>query len=149
MEILNLNLIPGEALPVAHASQFDVGRTIRLNLFNGSSVYTLTSEDTLTLNAKKPDGTIITTPVTHTQTTYVDIATTEQLTACYGKVECELGINTIGTLNFIIDVERGPKEGSVESDSVIDGLEEQVRTIINNMGLNTGVRFGPYTSTDL
>lgn len=149
MEILNLNLIPGEALPVAHASQFDVGRTIRLNLFNGSSVYTLTSGDTVTFNAKKPDGTIISTPVTNTQSTYVDITTTEQLTACYGKVECEIGINTIGTLNFIIDVERGPKEGSVESDSVIDGLEEQVRTIINNMGLNAGIRFGPYTSTDL
>ena len=104
METLNLNLIPGEVLPVAHASQFDVGRTIRLNLFNGSSVYTLTSEDTLTLNAKKPDGTIITTPVTNTQSTYVDITTTEQLTACYGKVECEIGINTIGTLNFIISI---------------------------------------------
>ncbi len=149
MEILNLNLIPGEALPVAHSSQFDIGRTIRLNLFNGSSVYTLSSSDTVSLKAKKPDGTIISMSVEHTQSTYVDISTTEQLTACYGKVECELCINTIGTLNFIIDVERGPRDGSVESDSIIDDLETQITNIINNLGINIGIKSASYTSTDL
>lgn len=149
METLNLNLIPGEALPVAHASQYDVGRTIRLNLFEGSSVYTLSSEAIVSLNVKKPDGTIVTASLSHTQTTYVDFDTTEQMTAAAGKALCELKIDTIGTLNFILDVERGPKDGSIESDSDINDLETQITNIINNMGIDVGIKSATYTYSDL
>lgn len=149
MEQINLNLIPGEALPVAHASQYDVGRTIRLNLFDGSSVYTLSSEAVVSLNVKKPDGTIVTAALSHTQTTYVDFTTTEQMTAAAGKALCEVKIDTIGTLNFILDIERGPKDGSIESDSEINDLESQITTIINNMGIMHDVDTGPYTYSDL
>ena len=149
MEILNLNLIPGEALPVAHASQYDVGRTIRLNLFEGSSVYTLSSEAVVSLNVKKPDGTIVTAALSHTQTTYIDFATTEQMTAAAGKALCELKIDSIGTLNFILDIERGPKDGSIESDSDINDLETQITNIINNMGIDAGIKSAAYTYSDL
>lgn len=149
MEQININLIPGEALPVAHASQYDVGRTIRLNLFEGSSVYTLSSEAIVSLNVKKSDGTIVTAALSHTHTTYVDFATTEQMTAAAGKALCEVKINTIGTLNFILDIERGPKDGSIESDSEINDLESQITTIINNMGIMHDVDTGSYTYSDL
>lgn len=149
MEQINLNLIPGEALPIAHASQYDVGRTIRLNLFEGSSVYTLSSEATVSLDVKKSDGTIVTAALSHTQTTYVDFTTTEQMTAAAGKALCELKIDTIGTLNFILDIERGPKDGSIESDSEINDLESQITTIINNMGIGHEIDTGPYTYSDI
>ena len=149
MEQINLNLISGEALPVAHASQYDVGRTIRLNLFDGSSVYTLSSEAVVSLNVKKLDGTIVTAALSHAQTTYVDFTTTEQMTAAAGKALCEVKIDKIGTLNFILDIERGPKDGSIESDSEINDLESQITTIINNMGIMHDVDTGPYTYSDL
>lgn len=149
MEQINLNLIPGEALPVVHASQYDVGRTIRCNLFNGSSVYTLTSGQALSLNVKKPDGTIITKSLTNSQSTYVDFSTTQQMTAASGKALCEIKIDSIGTLNFILDIERGPKDGSIESDSEINDLESQITTIINNMGIGHEIDTGPYTYSDI
>ena len=41
MESFNLNIIPGKDRPVCHASQYDIGRTIRVNLFEGFNVFTL------------------------------------------------------------------------------------------------------------
>lgn len=150
MEIINLNLIPGEALPVCHASQYDNERTIRAYLFNGSSVYTLSSSDEVTLSVRKPDGNIVTAEVTHTQVAYVDIETTEQMTACPGKAICELTINTIGTLNFIMDVEEGPRNGSIASESEIHNLRSQIEDIIGSMPISGGsLNYADYTYTDL
>ena len=150
MEIINLNLIPGEALPVCHASQYDDERTIRLNLFDGSSVYTLSSSDEVTLNVRKPDGNIVTAEITHTQVSYVDITTTEQMTAVPGKSTCELTINTIGTLNFILDVEEGPRNGSINSDSEISNLRTQIEDIISSMPISSAsIKMATYTYSDL
>ena len=150
MEIINLNLIPGEALPVCHASQYDDERTIRLNLFDGSSVYTLASSDEVTLSVRKPDGNIVTAEVTNTQASYVDISTTEQMTAVPGKSICELTINTIGTLNFILDVEEGPQNGSINSESEISNLRTQIEDIISSMPISSAsIKMATYTYSDL
>lgn len=150
MEIINLNLIPGEALPVCHASQYDNERTFRLNLFDGSSVYTLSSSDEVTLSVRKPDGNIVTAEVTHTQVSYVDITTTEQMTAVPGKSVCELTINEIGTLNFILDVEEGPQNGSINSESEISNLRTQIEDIISSMPISSAsIKMATYTYTDL
>lgn len=150
MEIINLNLIPGEALPVCHASQYDDERTIRLNLFDGSSVYTLSSDDEVTLSVRKPDGNIVTAEITHTQVSYVDITTTEQMTAVPGKSVCELTINTIGTLNFILDVEEGPENGSINSASEIHDLRTQIEDIISSMPISSAsIKMTTYTYSDL
>jgi hypothetical protein len=130
MEVINLNLIPSGALPVVHASQYDEGRTFRANLMDGSTVYTLDGTEVLECDVKKPDGNIVTVAVTNTSDSYVEIDTTLQMCACAGDSLAELhitkGAQEIGTLNFILAVERSPLEGGIQSDSGIHNLQTQI-----------------------
>ena len=130
MEVINLNLIPTGALPVVHASQYDEGRTFRANLMDGSTVYTLDGTETLECDVKKPDGNIVTVAVTNTSDSYVEIDTTLQMCACAGESLADLhitkGAQEIGTLNFILAVERSPLEGGIQSDSGIHNLQTQI-----------------------
>ena len=130
MEVINLNLIPSGALPVVHASQYDEGRTFRANLMDGSTVYTLDGTEVLECDVKKPDGNIVTVAVTNTSDSYVTIDTTLQMCACAGESLAELhitkGAQEIGTLNFILAVERSPLEGGIQSDSGIHNLQTQI-----------------------
>lgn len=130
MEVINLNLIPSGALPVVHASQYDEGRTFRANLMDGSTVYTLDGTETLECDVKKPDGNIVTVAVTNTSDSYVEIDTTLQMCACAGESLAELhitkGAQEIGTLNFILAVERSPLENGIQSDSGIHNLQTQI-----------------------
>ena len=131
MEQVNLNLIPGGTLPVCHASQYDVGRTIRFNLFEGASVFAFESGDTAEVHIRKPDDTILEASLTVTvAATYVDVVTTEQMTACaganLGQIEITRGTTVIGTLNFVMEVERDVLSDGVEGESVIKDLAAQV-----------------------
>lgn len=131
MEQINLNLIPGRTMPVAHASQYDVGRTIRFNLFEGDTIYTLDGTETVNVNVRKTDGNVVTEELTVTASaSYVEVVTTEQMTACSGSNLAEIqiikGDDTIGTLNFILEVEEDPMEGGIQSESEINNLRSQV-----------------------
>ena len=130
MEVINLNIIPGKAQPVVHASQYDVGRVIRCNLFEGAEVFYLDGTETISCNIKKPDNNIVTLSVTNTNDSYVEITTTEQATACDGSNLCEISItkgdDVIGSLNFIMEVECSPIEGGISSASEINNLWTQV-----------------------
>ncbi len=130
METFNLNLIPGKNNPVVHASQFDEGRVIRVNLFEGSSVYTLDGTEVISISVRKNDGHIVTEAITNTSDSYVEIVTTEQMTACAGSNLCELkiekGSDVIGTLNFILEVEVDPLDGGDPSESFIHDLNAQI-----------------------
>ena len=84
MEALNLNLIPGGSSPVVHVSQYDIGRVFRFNLFEGAAVYTLDGTETIECNIRKLDGNIVTVGVTNTSSDYIEVVTTEQMTAIYG-----------------------------------------------------------------
>lgn len=134
MESFNLNIIPGKAWPVCHASQYDIGRTIRINLFEGGTVYTLDGTEVISISVRKPDGNVVTESVTNTSDSYVEFITTEQMTACHGSNLCELklekGADVIGTMNFILEVEQDPLEGGVQSASEIDNLQTQIAGMV-------------------
>ena len=137
MEIIKLNLIPNGVNPTCHCSQYDEGRVIRIELFDGLTPYTLQSGDTVTLNVRKPDNTIVTTTVETTQgNNYVDIVTTEQICACVGYNLCDLTITNgsvvIGTLNFIMAIERDVLADGIPSQSVIEDLDELVQEAVGN-----------------
>lgn len=137
METLSLNLIPKGISPICHCSQYDTGRVIRFNLLNGTLPYTIQSGDTVTLNVRKPDDTIVTASVSVTQgNSYVDIITTEQMCACAGKNLCELRIannnDDIGTLNFVMVVERDVLADGIPSESVIEDLDERIAEAIGD-----------------
>ena len=134
MEIIKLNIIPNGVTPVCHASQFDVKRKIRAELFELNDPYTLSGEETVSLSVRKPDKTIITMTLTNTADNYVDFETTEQMCAVYGENKCEIKISyddmTIGSLNFIMQVERDPLYKGIQSESEIENLQTQVDTAV-------------------
>lgn len=137
METIKLNLIPSGVSPTCYCSQYDEGRVIRIELFDGLTPYTLNSSDTVTLNLRKPDNTIVTASLAVTQgNTYVDLVTTEQMCACVGFNLCDLtitrGAAVIGTLNFIMHVERDVLADGIPSESVIEDLEELVAEAVGD-----------------
>jgi len=136
MEVFNLNIRPGKTCPVIHCSQFDKGRAFRANLYDGSEVFTLTAAETLSVIEKKSDGNMVTIGVTNTSDSYVEFATTEQMTALAGPQICELriveGDTLIGSANFILDCEESPDTG-IESESEIHNLETQIQDINNEI----------------
>lgn len=131
MEIIKLNLIPSGVNPICHAKQYDEGRIIRFMLFDGLTPYTLQSGDTVTLNLRKPDNTIIESSVTATQgNKYVDLVTTEQICAVagfnLGTFKITNGSVEIGTLNFIMEVGKDVLANGIPSQSVIEDLDALV-----------------------
>ena len=110
MEEITLNLIPGGATQIVHASQFDMGRQFKLITYYGDEPfdpYTYTAE----FESIKPDGNIVQATVTKDHTSVI-VTTTEQMCAVEGDTICEIKFfkagNTIGTANFILRVELDP-----------------------------------------
>lgn len=134
MEQIKLNLIPSGIMPVCHASQYDDKRQIRLNLFNGSQAFAVdTAHMTFELQVRKPDDTIVTAAVTGVDTkTYIDIELSTQMTAVFGDCLCQLQIknsndsSTIGTMNFILQVEQDVLANGDPSQSEIHDLAAQI-----------------------
>ncbi|MGF2565436.1 hypothetical protein ACQUWZ_26530, partial [Ralstonia pseudosolanacearum] len=127
----------------------------------GLTPYTLQSGDVVTLNVRKPDNHIVTTTVETTQdNNYVDIVTTEQICACVGYNTCDLTITNgsvvIGTLNFIMAIERDVIADGDPSESVIENLDSLVAQAVSEQYDSNNVIFDttptanhgtPYTVT--
>ena len=133
-ESINLNLIPKGEMPVIHVSQFDNGRQFNINLLKGSDEYTLPAGYTAVLNCRKADRNIVTLATTSVLSNALTFTTTTQLCACAGKNLCEVVIKDaedyqVGTLNFILEVERDPLQGGIDSTSEIHDLEDQIEDI--------------------
>lgn len=145
MQTINLNLVPGKVKPVVHSSQYDKGRAFRCYLFDGSTNYTLDGTETITIEGQKSDSHIFLYSVTNTQSNYVDVTTTEQMTAVSGLVDCELrikkGDTDIGTANFWLEVEKASTENGVISDSDISALRE-VEDSVNAAATAAGTSAG-------
>lgn len=152
MERITLNLIPKGITPICHASQYDTGRQIALDLMDDLQGYTL-SDETIELGVCKPDGNIVTAAVEVTSgKTYVIIETTEQMTACEGDSECELKISKagteIGTLNFKLRVERDPLKDGIESDTEIHNLSHQISELVSEQYDSENVIFDSEPTSD-
>ena len=133
MEQIRLNLIPTGPMPICHASQYDKKREIGLVLFNGTRPLILTDE-TLELDVRKSDSHIVTIDVPTPEGTNLAVfETTEQMCAVAGSNECELRIKKagadIGSLNFIMEIERSPMENGLQSDSEIRNLATQIAEV--------------------
>lgn len=137
IERIKLNLIPIGKMPVCHASQYDKGRRIALDIYNGLQPYIL-SDEMLELDIRKSDGRIVTldVPITARGNSVV-FSTTEQMCAVAGANLCELkitkGADVIGSLNFYMEIERSPMENGLQSDSEINNLTTQIEGILDPM----------------
>lgn len=121
MENTLLNLIPAAYLPEVHISQYDIGRTLTFNLKEGASDYNVPTGATVTVKATKPSGFGFAVPCTFSGGV-VTLVVTETMTPEHGRFPAELSIvsgnTTIGTSNFIFNIERSPHpEGTIDGDA--------------------------------
>ena len=137
-ERISLNIIPDGEMPVFHASQFDAGRPIIIDLYNGDDAYTPAAGVTFELHCRKVDDNIVTLDTYEVDGNTITFASTEQLCACSGDNLCEVAIMLddllMGTLNFILHVERDPLAGGLTSETSIYNLTEQIDDIISGEG---------------
>lgn len=106
---LDLNLIPGKVLPRLNVSQYDKGQTVSVSLWNGDVPYSIPTGYTAQVVGTKADktGFMYNCTIAHGQPSFV---ITDQMTIFPGEVTLEVIIldtdKRIGTINFILDVER-------------------------------------------
>ena len=151
MEHIRLDLIPGKRPPICHASQYDDGRVVRVDLTENGEDYTLSNE-VIVLDVRKGDGCVVTAACAIVSgKKYVDIVLTQQMTAVFGSNLAELQITKdgtlIGTLNFIIEVERDPLDSSIASSSVIHDLQAQVDACVDTALEERGASAVGYDNT--
>lgn len=152
-EEIDVNMVPGGPMSVWHSSQYDELRKLRVNLYNGKALQYLGSGVTVSLSVRKTDGNIIESSSSDVikiieedpwgegsaPWRFIEINTTQQMTACVGKNICEIVVyqtvsgetSKIGSANFILEVERDPLAGGIHSDSEIDDLEEMVKEALD------------------
>lgn len=128
MQTVNLQIIPNGVMPRVNVSQFDVGRQIQFKLYDGASAYTIPTDTQVRVDGIKPDKHGFSYDATWSGNT-VTVTTTEQMTVLNGDIPCELRLikndDNIGTLNFILAVEKSPIDGDTDiSDTDIPAIIE-------------------------
>lgn len=154
-QTINLNIIPKGIPDVVNVSQFDIGRTLQFNLYEGAQIYTIPAGATAVIGGKKGDANIFTYDATISEDRHtVTAITTEQMTAIAGENLCQLRLNSvdaeIATINFRMFVQERPDVGDIESESEIPAIIELARQQQYNAeawaeGTKNGV---PVTSSD-
>lgn len=136
-QTIKLNLIPGGVLPVVYASQYDNQvNALVFQLYNGATTYIVPTGTAVLISGTKPDNTGFSYSAASVTGNVVYCNVTQQMTAVAGDVLCELRLRTesqiIGSLNFILRVERGAlNDDSVLSDTDIPLIEQAVDIAAN------------------
>lgn len=136
-QAINLDVIPAGVRPVIHVSQFDNQvQALRFTLYKDNQPFTIPSGAAVLINGYKPDNTAFSYAATATSGQTATFSVTQQMTAVPGDVECELRVRTaseiIGTLNFILRVEKAPlTDDSVLSETEIPLIEQAVDIAAN------------------
>lgn len=129
---IKLNLIPGGIIPVIYVSQYDAGRPLQFEIYDGQSAATIESGTTIKIRGTKADGHGVEYACTYSGNV-VSASTTQQMTAAPGSMTCELRLTknsaVIGTANFILEVEESAlRDGTDLSGSELPFLEDLGRT---------------------
>lgn len=136
-QTIKLNLIPGGVLPVVYASQYDNQvNALVFQLYNGATPYIVPTGTAVLISGTKPDKTGFSYAAASVSGNVAYCNVTQQMTAVAGDVLCELRLRTesqiIGSLNFILRVERGAlNDDSVLSDTDIPLIEQAVDIAAN------------------
>ena len=112
-----LRLDAGNITPlIIHVNQYDKNEIWNFTLIDYQGNQYITTEAAIV--GKKPDGCLIVNNCTVSEG-IVSVEVTEQMTAAAGKAVFELLIDgqVHGTANFIVMIERSPKDGAIESES--------------------------------
>lgn len=138
-EIIKVNLIPGvdDPTPILHFSQYDNGRTFIAEIYNGDDPFDC-DDYNVTLECRKRDNNLVILTSASIDNNQITFHSTEQLCACYGDNDSEIVIRdnndlVIGSGNIIINVEKSPTCGGINSESELNNLSAQVTEIINDI----------------
>lgn len=118
MEQITVNLLATGATPVCHVSQFDDGRTVRINLKKGADIYTLSGTEEVKMRIRKPDNTERVVDITNTSSSYVDYVSTPEDCDIEGVNVCELVIDDLGSKNFLMNVEEDAYGGGADIETL-------------------------------
>lgn len=142
-QTFNLDLIPGGIKPIIHVSQYDTGQIWKFNIVQNNQLFEIPEHCSVTIQGTKRDGTGFQYPCTYSGS-MVTAVETKQMTIYNGDVEAEIVIakdtEIIGTLNFIIRIERSPlNEDTTISETELPLIEqaaelaEQIGSIIEEI----------------
>lgn len=146
-ETIEVNMIPGKALPVCHVSQGDDGREIKVDLIDGIFKHTIESGETAEVRIKKQDGSVYKSNVSVTPgATYVTLTVTSDMDDIAGNNLCEIRLTKAGVVkgtgNFIMRVEEDPYSDGSSPEPPPQQLAGLTATNINIMSAE-------YTSSEL
>lgn len=149
-KVMYLDLKDPSVVPEIHVPRGDSGlRAFEFHLLDGSSIYTIPTNVTITIRGTKPDKNGFTYPCTYTSSTGVVVANcTEQMTAVVGDTICQLVLvdtnsNRIATFCFHLIVERSATDdGTIYSDSDMAYAEQ----IVNRIQSDGTLQFINYAS---
>jgi len=149
MQSTDLQYAPIGVNPVIHLSQYDVGRQFQLRIIDGSEVYSMPNGTTARIDGLKPDGNAFSyTDAVSVSGNVATITTKDQMTILSGTVLCELrfinGGNTIGTINFKLEVEKSPINADTPiSDTEIPAIVELGRSyMLESEAWAVGTKYG-------
>lgn len=146
---IKLNLIPGREIQHIHVSQRDTQKNgIEAEIWNGGYEHKIFSGSYVYIQGTKPDRHAFSYDCEFTaNSNIVRIPMEYQMTIVPGPVECELVINfndaTVGTANFILDVEPGalidePDISKSELGNLEAKAKEQIAQIENYVKIAEG-----------
>ena len=127
----DLNLIHGRVRPHVNVSQYDSGsRTLEMAIYNGNERFALSGAYTATIQGTKPDNRGFQyAAAIDTVNNVITADVTEQMTAVFGDVICEVeiyyGADRIGTGNFVLAVEKAAlSDETVISDTQLPLVQQ-------------------------
>lgn len=137
MQIVDIQYAPGGVNPVIDASQYDVGRSFQLRLFDGVTPHNIPAGTSLSIDGIKPDrkGFSYQDNISYSGNV-ITITTKLQMTCVIGRVRCEVRLkkdgNNIGTLNFHLNVEPSPinentDTSATELPAIIETAKQEVQ----------------------
>lgn len=150
-----LNLIPGGVIPVVNCSQYDVGRVLTFDIYDGNTPASLASGTTVKVEGTKPSRHAFSygSPTATISGSTVTVSTADQMTAEAGTVECKIvltnGSQVIGTAMFLLECEVAGVQDDVDiSDTVLPTYMEAGRQNMLNAeawakGTKDGTAVGP------
>lgn len=110
MEQIRLDLIPNGIMPNVHASQFDKSRTVQFNLCEGDTPFTLLATDNVKVTCNGvEDSTLATAGTSHDWTIPDSVVADSGI--FIGELSVERGSKTIGSKNFVLNVEEDAYNG--------------------------------------
>ena len=132
MEQITLDLIPNGVMPNIHASQFDHGRTIRFNLCEGKTPFSLLATDYVKVACNNIES-VSSANVGNSHDWTIPDAVVSDSGVFLGELSVERGSKVIGSKNFILKVEADAYDGIEIEEKTASGAIASFETNLQDV----------------